>query len=218
MEKPFRVAIVDDHTLFRQCIRAIFAAQRDFEVVCEAADGLEAARHLSKHRPDLVLIDLSMPRMGGAEAVSLIKEASPGTRVVVVTAYHDPERVYQALRAGADGYVVKEEDFAELLLAARSALQGHVYLSPPVCAPVVRGFLGARGEAAARSLYDELAPRERQVLKLLAEGRRNREIAELLCLSVKTVEKSGTAMRKKLGLRTIPELTRYALEQGLFER
>jgi DNA-binding NarL/FixJ family response regulator len=183
--------------------------------VGEAADGFKAIESVKRHKPDVILLDLVMPRLSGTEAIRGIKEAHPPTKVLVLTSHLAEEQLAASLRAGADGYVVKEAEFQELLLAVQSVLQGYPYVSPQVCAPLIKGFLRAPQEGSSRTAFDDLSERERTVLKLMAEGHRTRRIGELLCLSPKTVEKAATTLRKKLGIQTVQGLTAFAIQRGL---
>jgi DNA-binding NarL/FixJ family response regulator len=215
MTKPYRIVLAEDHTIVREGLKAILAMEADLQVVDEATDGFEAIRCVGARTPDIVLLDLSMPRLNGMEAIEEIKRVSPATRVVVLTVHKSEEYVLAALRAGADGYVLKEATAAELALGIRSVLQGHRYLSPQVSATVIDGYLGAAKEMAPRSSLDELTKREREVLKLIAEGYRSREVAQQLCISPKTVEKHRSNLMSKLDLHSVQALTAYAIERGL---
>lgn len=214
-----RILLAEDHTILREGLRAIFAGEPDLEVAGEAADGREAIRQAEELQPDIVLLDLSMPRMNGLEALAEIKRAAPGTRVMVLSVHKTEEYVFAALEAGADGYVLKESTSAELLMAVRSVLEGERYLSAPVATRVVNSFLVTREAApVSRSSFDELSPREREILKLIAEGYRSRQISEFLCISIKTVEKHRANLMQKLSLRSISALTSFAIEKGLVNR
>jgi DNA-binding NarL/FixJ family response regulator len=215
---PHRIAIADDHAIMRDGLRAILDSDPDLTVVAEACDGRDAIRCAGASKPDLMLLDLTMPRMNGLEAIREIKRVSPDTRVVILTVHRTEEYVFAALRAGADGYVLKDASSSELLLGVRSVLQGGQYLSPQVSPKVIEGFLGGTNGAAPRSPYEDLTQREREVLKLIAEGNRNRDIADYLCLSEKTVEKHRASLMKKLGLSSAQAVTAYAIEKGLVSR
>ena len=213
-----RVIIAEDHRIVRDGLRAILAAEPDLEVVGEAADGLEAIRCAAELKPDVVILDLSMPRMNGMEALAEIKRTGETTRVVVLTVHREEEYVFAALRAGADGYVLKDSAAAELLLAVRSVAAGDRYLSPPVATTVVADFLGSNRSSPASSLFGELSSREREILKLVAEGYRTRQIGEYLNISAKTVEKHRSNLMRKLGLNSVSALTAYAIEKGIVSR
>jgi DNA-binding NarL/FixJ family response regulator len=215
MKKNIRILIAEDHTILREGLRALLAIQPQFEVVAEAGDGLEAIRGVEKHRPDLLLLDLSMPRMSGLAAVADIKKRFAETKVIVLTVHKEEEYVLAALRAGADGYVLKDATRDELLMALWAVVAGKSYLSPGISERIIEGYLDARKETAVQTGWDLLSQREREVLKLIAEGYKNREIADYLCISLKTVEKHRANVMKKLDLHNAAALTVFALNRGL---
>lgn len=218
MRKPHRILIVEDHRILREGLRSLLASNPDLEVAGEAADGLEAVRAVETCAPELVLIDLAMPRMDGLDAIREIKNKSPDVKVLVLTVNKAEEYVLAALKAGANGYLLKDATYAELKLGIEYVLSGKTYLSPEVSARMVTSYIeGAAPEKASSSL-DTLTQRERQVLKLVAEGYPNRRIADYLCISVKTVEKHRSNLMKKLDLHNASELTSFALEKGLVTR
>jgi DNA-binding NarL/FixJ family response regulator len=213
-----RTLIVEDHNLLRQGLRSMVNALPDFEVVGEAREGKEAIRQALSLQPDLILMDLSMPGMNGIEATAQIKRRLPQIRVIALTAFKSDQYVREALRAGADGYVMKDASYDELLIALRSVMTGKTFLSPDVSGHLVDRYL-ARGQGISASRpWDTLTARERSIFKLIAEGRTNRGAAEFLNLSAKTIEKHRANVMRKLGLRNVAELTMVALEWGLIER
>jgi DNA-binding NarL/FixJ family response regulator len=218
MNEKRRILIVDDHTLFRAGLRALLNQEADIEVVGEAADGRDAIRAVGQLAPHLVLMDLTMPEMNGMEAVTEIKRRYPDVRVLVMTLHKAEDYVHASLRAGADGYILKDATQDELRMAIRSVLQGKTYLSIDVSANVVSGYLGGGAASGASSVYDSLTHREREVLKLVAEGKSNKYIAEFLNLSVKTVEKHRSNLMSKLDVHNASGLTAYAIEKGLVVR
>lgn len=213
--QPTRILIAEDHTILREGLKALLGEVPGLTVVGEAGDGYEAVKACEKLRPDLVLLDLSMPRMTGLEALRQIKKLDLGIRVLVLTVHRTEEHLLAALQNGADGYALKDSAASELMLAVRSVMEGHRYLCPRISTKVIDGFLGKRDTAEARSPYEALSHREREVLKLIAEGNRNRQIADLLFISIKTVEKHRARVMQKLGLPNVQALTAYALEKGL---
>ncbi len=215
MGEKRRIVIAEDHTILREGLRALISSNPDFEVVGEAEDGREAIRCVQNLRPDLILIDLSMPRMNGMDAIKEIKKGCPETKILVLTVHKTEEYILATLRAGADGYVLKDATHAELLMAIESVLKGKPYLSPGVSERVIEGYLEGRKTLRSESPWDTLTQREREVLKLIAEGYKNREIADYLYISVKTVEKHRANIMKKLDLHSISALTAYAMEKGL---
>jgi DNA-binding NarL/FixJ family response regulator len=210
--------IVEDHHLLREGLRAMVAALPDFEVIAEAKDGKEAVWHAVALQPDLILMDLSLPRVTGIEATLQIKERLPRVRIIALTAFKTEEYVHEALRAGVDGYVMKDVSYEELLAALRSVMAGKKFLSPDVSGQLVSTFLHRGTAPRPVSPWEKLTVRERGILKLIAEGRTNRRAAEILNVSPKTVEKHRGSLMRKLGLCTVGELTLVALERGLIER
>ncbi len=217
MKKHSRILIAEDHTILREGLRALLSAEPDFEVVGEAADGRDAIQGVQDMNPDLVLMDLSMPRMNGLEAIRELKKQNPDTKVVALTVHKTEEFIIATLKAGAEGYVLKDATNAELVSAIRNVFQGKRYLSPGVSQTVIEGYLDARNISETKSAGDVLTKREREILKLIAEGYKNREIAEDLCISPKTVEKHRSNLMKKLDLHSASALTAYAIERGLVE-
>lgn len=213
-----RTLIVEDHNLLRQGLRSMVNALPDFEVVGEAREGKEAIRQALSLQPDLILMDLSMPGMNGIEATAQIKRRLARIRVIALTAFKSDEYVREALRAGADGYVMKDASYDELLIALRSVMTGKTFLSPDVSGHLVDRFLSRGQGISASRPWDTLTTRERSIFKLIAEGRTNRGAAEYLNLSAKTIEKHRANVMRKLGLRNVAELTLVALEWGLIER
>ncbi len=207
--------IVEDHTLLRAGLRALLLPEPDLEMVGEADNGRDAVRAILALKPDLVLMDLSMPGMGGIEAIAEIRRRSVDTRIIVLTIHKTDEYIHAALRAGANGYVLKDATHEELRAAIRTVLAGKTFLSPDVSGRVITTYLrSGRGPAAVRP-WDTLTHREREILKLIAEGRANRHIAQYLSLSVKTVEKHRSNLMKKLDLHNVAMLTTFAIENGL---
>jgi DNA-binding NarL/FixJ family response regulator len=215
VEKMYRILIAEDHTLFRQGLKALLALEEDFAVVGEAADGYEAIQRTKELKPDLILLDISMPRMDGMTAIKEIKSACPEAKIVVLTVHKTEEHVLETLKSGASGYVLKDASHAEFLLAMKSVLQHKRYLSPDISARIVDGYLNGRKTADPTSPWESLTPRERQVLKLIAEGYKSREIGEFLCISEKTVAKHRSNLMSKLDLHSASELTAYAIKRGL---
>lgn len=215
-----RIVVVDDHAIMRDGLTALLTEEPDFEIVGTAEDGRAAIGEVEERQPDVVLMDLSMPRTDGAQAVSILKRRHPGVRVVVLTLHRDDNHIHAALEAGADAYVLKDDGRGQLIAAIRNVWAGRQYLSPAISDRVISGYLRERPEpAAARTgSWDMLTPREREVLKLVAEGYRTREIAEYLSLSERTVEKHRVNMMRKLGLKGVSAVTAYAIDNGLLSQ
>ncbi len=215
MNEKRRILIVEDHTLLRAGLRALLLQDPDIEIVGEANNGRDAVQAVGLLAPHLVLMDLSMPGMNGIEAIMDIKRRYPGTRVLVLTIHKTDEYIHESLRAGADGYILKDATHDELRIAVRSVLNGKIYLSPDISSKVVNGYLGTGNAPVGVNPWDTLTHREREVLKLVAEGHPNKYIADYYCLSVKTVEKHRSNLMKKLDLHNAAMLTAYAIEKGL---
>ena len=215
MDKKIRIVLAEDHTILREGLRALLSVNPKFQIVGEAADGREAVRSVEKLGPDLVMMDLSMPRMTGMDAIREIKKRYPETKVVALTVHKTEEYLRTTLRAGADAYVLKDATHDELILAIENVLKGKTFLSPGVSEKVIEGYLAEKGSRVPTSVSELLSQREREVLKLIAEGYKNKEIADDLCISLKTVEKHRANLMKKLDLHNAAALTAYAIEQGL---
>jgi DNA-binding NarL/FixJ family response regulator len=213
--KKHRILLVEDHTLLREGLRSLLETQADFDVVGEAGDGLEAIAQARRLEPDLVLMDLSMPKMTGLEALREITRQHPGTKAIALTMHNTEEHLRDALRAGAAGYVLKTASHTEMIGAVRSVLAGQRYLSPQVAKPVIEGYLGQSHVPGEVTAWDTLTAREREVLKLIAEGYKSREIADQLCISQSTVEKHRVNLMRKLDLHSVSAVTAYAAKRGL---
>jgi two-component system response regulator NreC len=215
MEAPCRIVIAEDHTILRDGLKALLSSDSMFEIVAEARDGREAVERVDEQTPDLLLLDLSMPRLHGLDVIREVKKCRPQTRVLVLTVHKNEEYVLAALEAGADGYVLKDASHNELEMAIRSIISGKRYLSPDISDMVIEGFVEGRRVLKTDSAWDSLTPREREILKLIAEGHTNKQIGEMIFISVKTVERHRANLMKKLDLHNASALTALALEKGL---
>lgn len=211
-ERRTRVLLAEDHVLVRSGIRALLERLQDFEVVGEAGDGRQVLVLVEQLRPDLVLMDITMPGLNGLDATQRIRKRFPATRVLVLSAHANEEYVAQALRHDASGYLLKGCGLAELELAVRAVARGEVYLTPAVSRQVVHDYLN-RLKSGQRG--SPLTSRQREILQLIAEGRSTKEVANELGLSVKTVESHRTHLMERLGVRGIQALVRYAIREGL---
>ncbi len=210
-----RVLIADDHTMVRESLVTMLEAGGDVEVVAQAADGVEAVEKAELTRPDIVVADLTMPRLGGLEVIRRLREKVPNTKVLVLTMHQEDEYVLQAVRAGASGYLVKDSAASELLAAVRSLHAGRGHFGPQA-SKVLAEQLQHPGRAAADP-YGSLTSREREVFHLIAEGQTTKEIARKLDISVKTAENHRGRVLAKLDMRNTAELVRYALRKGLLD-
>ncbi|CAE6728508.1 response regulator [Paraburkholderia haematera] len=215
MNTKFRVVIAEDHDLLRNGLRSMLSAQGGFDVIGEARDGKEACQMAMTLNPDLMLMDLSMRGMNGIDASAAIKRRSPNIRIVVLTVHQSEEYVREALRAGVEGYVLKDVSFDELLVAMRMVMQGKKHLSADVYGYMVDSFVTGREAPAPKKAWDVLTARERSVLKLIAEGRTNRQVGQYLNLSPKTIEKYRASMMHKLNIANLTELVLVAISMGL---
>jgi DNA-binding NarL/FixJ family response regulator len=215
MGEKKRIVIAEDHTILREGLRMLLRTNPEFEVVGEAEDGLEAVRCTETMKPDLVLMDLSMPRMNGMGAIQEIKKKCPDTKILVLTVHKTEEYILATLKAGADGYVLKDATHSELMLAMDCVFSGRCYLSPGISEKVIEGYLEGRRSVKTVSSWDSLTQREREILKMIAEGYKNKDIADYLCISAKTVEKHRANLMKKLDLHSASSLTAFAMEKGL---
>jgi two-component system response regulator NreC len=218
MNEKRRIVLVEDHTVVREGLRMLLASHPDLEVVGEAGDGREAVECVENLRPALVLMDLSMPGKDGMEAIREIKRRFPETRILALTVHDSEEYVLVALKAGADGYILKKATHAELVMAIRSVLAGEPYLSPGISDKVIKGYLAGKKTLRGTASWDILTPREMEVLKLIAEGYKSKEIAEHLFISVNTVEKHRNNIMRKLDLHNAPGLTAFAIKKGLVKK
>ncbi|MFC3502788.1 response regulator [Micromonospora krabiensis] len=216
MADPTRILLADDHGLVRRGVRLILDGEPDLTVVAEAADGAEAVELARATSPDLAILDIAMPRMTGLQAARQMSRALPGLRILMLTMYDNEEYFFEALRVGAAGYVLKSVADRDLIDACRAAMRDEPFLYPGTVTTLVRDYL-ERGVNPDTVAARRITEREEEVLKLVAEGHSSKDIADLLFLSVKTVERHRSNILQKLGLRDRLELTRYAIRAGLIE-
>lgn len=210
---PIRVLIADDHGLVRAGIRALLEKQSKMEVVDEARNGREALALATRHRPDVVLMDISMPELNGLEVVRQLARDIPQVRCIILSMHADEEHVWQALKAGAAGYLVKGGSLAELELAITSVAQGETYLSPGVSGPVIKEYVRRTSHEGVSA--DNLTARQREILQMIAEGKTTKQMALILKVSVKTIESHRAQLMKRLGVQDIASLVKHALRIGL---
>ncbi len=214
------VLIADDHALVREGIIAFLKLCDDIEVVAEASDGLEAVEKAKKIKPDVVLMDISMPKLGGLEATVELKKINPDIKILVLTQYDDKEYISRFLKAGVSGYLLKRAVGSELVTAIRAVSRGEFYLFSSIASNVVAGYLGKDKkdkEAAMEDPYEKLTDREKQVLKLIAEGHTHKEIGDMLNISAKTVIAHQTNLTEKIGINSRAGLIKFAIQRGIIK-
>jgi DNA-binding NarL/FixJ family response regulator len=209
-----RVLLAEDHTIVRKGLRSILNGEADLEVIGEAEDGREAIRKVEQLFPDVVLMDITMPALNGLEATRQIKKRFPEVKVLILTMHSTEEYIFQILRAGASGYVLKQAAVTELVSAIHAVYGGDSFLSPSISRKVIEEYV-RKAETVAENNYDRLTDREREVLQLIAEGHSSPEIAELLHISVKTVRAHRAHLMDKLDMHSTAELTQYAIHKGV---
>jgi two-component system response regulator NreC len=212
-----RILLVDDHTILRAGLKMMLNAQPDMDVIGEAHDGRQAIQESQRLRPDIVLMDITMPDVNGIEATRQIKKALPDVKILILTMHENDEYVFQALRAGASGYILKEAADTELISALHVVQNGNFYLSPSAQSVMVGDYLQRVNAGEEKDSYNILTEREREILKLVAEGFTNNQIGELLVISPKTVDTHRTHIMDKLNLHSRAELVKFAMRRGLLE-
>jgi DNA-binding NarL/FixJ family response regulator len=213
--RKIRVLIIDDHTIVRDGICSLLALAGDIDVVGEAANGMEGLQKVGKLLPDVVLTDISMPIMGGLEAIRRIRKEFPDVKIMVLTQYDDKEHVFPAIQTGANGFVSKTAASSELTSGIRAVFAGESYLSPSVAKLFVEDYQRLEMAEEKTDPYEHLTDRERETLKLVVEGYKTRQIAEMLAVTPKTVEGHKTNLMNKLGIHSTLELVKYALRRGI---
>ncbi len=214
-----RVLIADDHALVREGIAAFLKLCDDIEVVAEASDGVEAIEKTNKLHPDIIIMDINMPKLGGLEATIEIKKTHPDIKVLVLTQYEDREYISRFLKAGVSGYLLKKAVGSDLIAALKAIIRGDLYLYSSIASEVVKGYLHGDGklDIDTENPYEKLTDREKQVLKLVAEGYTHKEVADLLCISVKTVVAHQTNIGEKLGIHNRAGLIKFAIQKGIIK-
>ena len=210
-----RILLADDHAVVRRGLRLVLESEPDLEVVAEVGDGAEAVERALEDDVDLAILDVTMPRMTGLHAASELRRRRPDLRVLILSMHDNEQYLFEALKAGASGYVLKSVADRDLVEACRAAMRGEPFLYPGAISALIRDFL--QRARAGEEVRDPLSPRETEILKLIAEGNTGRQIAEELVISEKTVERHRSNILEKLGMRDRVELTRYAIRRGLIE-
>ena len=209
-----RILLADDHVMFRDGIRPLINREEGMEVVGEAEDGLETVRLAKELKPDIIIMDISMPQLNGVEATWKIREVNPEIKVIILSMHSDRQFVIESLKAGAKAYLLKDSPFEELQRVIHAVAKDQIVLSPAITDIVIKDFIHYSEQESA-SVFSILSTRERQVLQLIAEGKATKEIAKLLCLSIKTIESHRKRIMDKLNIHNVAELTKYAIRQGL---
>lgn len=215
--KPISILLADDHGILREGLRLLLSRQADMEVVGEAGNGVETLERARKLQPQVIVIDIAMPRMNGIETIYLLKDCCPECRTVVLSGYEKEAYIHEALKAGATAYIVKGAPSSELLEAIRSAASGETFLGKQVQQTVIRSYLEHHNEKSGSSAFDALSEREQQVFRLLIEGNTSHQIADILCISSKTVDKHRTAIARKIGIDNPVKMVQYAIRAGLID-
>lgn len=214
-ETKKRIVIAEDHAIIRDSLRMLLSCKKTYEVVGEAADGLDAIRSVQSQKPDLIVMDLSMPRMDGLRAILEIKRLRPFIKILVLTVHTGDDNIFAALSAGADGYLLKDDTHGELMLAIENIFSGKSFISAKISRKVIDGYVEERGSVRLPVSCDALTQRETEILKMVAEGYKNKEIADFLCISSKTVEKHRANLMKKLDMHSASSLTAFAIGNGM---
>ena len=210
-----KILLADNHRLFCEGLRTLFAHQPGVEIVGEASNGRMAVRLARELSPDLVVMDIGMPELNGIEAAKQIMKTQPETRIIILSMHSGPEHIFQALKAGARGYLIKESAGQELIQAIQAVLAGRRYLSEKIDDILIEDYIQNREPLASRKSLDGLSNREREIMQLVVEGKSSREIAEILYLSPKTVETYRSRLMEKLGLKDLPALVKLAIQEGI---
>lgn len=217
MSPKHTVFIVEDHQLFREGLKAMLNGRGDLEIVGEAEDGYEAVKQINRLKPELVVLDLSIPKLSGISVMKEVKRYTSETRILALTIHESDQYILEAFNAGVDGYCIKDASREELMVAIDSILVGKPYISPGISELVIDGYLDGRKQATSESTWGTVTQREREVLKLLAEGYTNKDIGSFLHISVKTVEKHRSNLISKLDIHNVAQLTAYAIDKGLVD-
>jgi DNA-binding NarL/FixJ family response regulator len=213
--KKIRVLLADDHTLMRRGLRLIVEQQPDLVVVGEAEDGRQAVALSASFKPDVAVLDIGMPNLNGIEAAKQITDGKSGAAIIILSMHADESYILRALKAGARGYLLKDSAESDLVRAIRSVAEGKSFFSPAVSKVLLEDYVKKMQRTGSEDSYDLLTPREREILQLIAEGKSNKDVANLLNLSVYTVETHRANLMEKLKLKSVPELTLYAVRKGI---
>lgn len=214
-QESVKVVIAEDSTIVREGLRSLLETSGGYQVVAEAENGMDAIRMVEDHQPDLVLLDLSMPKMNGISAICEIRRMMPDVKILTLTIHDNDEFILEAFNAGANGYCLKDSSYDDLVKAILKVLEGKTYLSAEISDKVLEGYLEGKKQLKSTTTFDSLTQREKEVLKLIGEGYKNMEIADFLCISVKTVGKHRSNIMDKIDIHNASGLTAYAIDKGL---
>jgi len=219
MDRPIKVLIVDDHAIVRDGLRQLLATQNDVKVIGEAANGEEALLIARKIVPDVILLDISMPKLGGLESISLLRSVNPDSKVIILSMYSNESLAQETLKAGASGYILKGDNSDELIAAIRCAHRGGYHFSPQLQSVLVSSYIGESGHQCSMEMekYQALSEREREYFRLMVNGHSNREISKLLDISPKTGQKHHTSITKKIGISNPMALLKFAIKAGIVD-
>jgi DNA-binding NarL/FixJ family response regulator len=215
MAKRKKIIIAEDQTLVRQGLRSLLDSEAELKVVAEAENGLDAIRLVAKHKPDLILLDLAMPKLSGISALKEIRKQFPVVKILALTFHTSEEYILEAFKSGVNGYCLKNDTHTELLSAIRHLLSGKTYISPLISDKILKGYLEQRQDHIPDTSLEKLTQREKEVLKLVGESYTSTKIGAILCISAKTVDKHRSNIMNKLSLHSASALTAYAIEKGL---
>ena len=217
MPKTIRIMLVDDHTIVRQGLARLLEDQQDFKIVGEAVNGQLAIEKATNLRPDIIIMDIAMPRMNGIEAAKRIRKLLPATKIVILSMYSHEHYIHELLECGVSGYLLKDAGGRDIIKAIRAAMKNETFLSPSISKKVVEAYLSPTKGSSKAELYKQLSDREREVFQLIAEGHPTRQIAEMLSVSVSTIKSHKAKIMEKLGTESSIKLIHFAIQLGLVD-
>ncbi len=217
MSKPIRILLADDHTIVRQGLARLLEEQRDLKIVGEATNGQIAIEKAERLKPDILIMDIAMPRMNGIEAAKRIRKTVPETKIIILSMYSHEHYIHELLECGVSGYLLKDAGGRDIIKAIRAALNNETFLSPSISKKVVAAYLSPAKTSSKAELYKQLSNREREVFQLIAEGHPTRQIAEMLCVSVSTIKSHKAKIMEKLGTESSIKLIHFAIQLGLVD-
>lgn len=217
MPKPVRIMLADDHTIVRQGLARLLEEHNNLKVVGQAVNGQDAIEKAEKLRPDVIIMDIAMPRMNGIEAAKRIRKLLPETKIVILSMYSHEHYIHELLECGVSGYLLKDSGGQDIIKAIRAALKNETFLSPSISKKVVDSYLSPTKNSSKAELYKQLSNREREVFQLIAEGHSTREIADMLCVSISTIKSHKAKIMEKLGIKSSIKLVHFAIQLGLVD-